>query len=680
MVRVLESECLDLHRQMAESWLANDFASVIALDDRSKRLGSWCYRLLLAANDNMRREELFAVCCEWYVGVCKMSPESITTCPQGIYAMLGMSLQTLGRAEDALRVFMTLFDLMTVSGRLRSSMGGFPDVTLRNSYTSHPVTGMVPMLNCIAKAYMSINRNEEAEILYNQALKVHGNLKQARSSGDSNVAQDLVDTCTGLASLYSINGRHNRSIAMLVNALEFLEKADQEKEAQITKHGVAQTTAERSQEESERTFCTILNNVGQEYAAMGRFEEGVVVFRKILEVCTDGDRVARLQAYSNLGKMYSMLCKYAECVEVCRQALELVKLESDASMKCNILGMLGKAYTALLRFGDAEIIFHEALKLGANADIFGNLAIILRCTDRCSEAADMFQKQISLLASNDLNGQVTAFNNLAATYADLCQPWNAIQRASHAIALVYVDNMNTCTGFNLPEHKSVSVESISAEMERSYRILQTQFLLVDRPELALAVADQSKTQAWSLSSAITAQFMRNSCEHLAGELWTHMGKLVHEKNYTVVEYSYLENDVLVIWVLSSDGKIKHCYQESVPSKELKDALSILADVTQLAELITKVEQDLDCSPCDSTQRVPGRQRIRDEWCHVIEALAMVGPVQEAEWRGHVEEILLYLQDRNATGDDVVSQAAMLLRQRLNEKTEGMTLDLSPMRM
>ena len=107
--------------------------------------------------------------------------------------------------------------------------------------------------------------------------------------------------------------------------------------------------------------------------------------------------------------------------------------------------------------------------------------------------------------------------------------------------------------------------SLQGPLLKVASLLQEALLKIDKPDLALCVADLSKDRpfGWKLgvpaivTSALSCSEINLSDRPLSWleALWKKMQQIVREELSTVVEYSFLRRDRLAVWVVRSDGEL-----------------------------------------------------------------------------------------------------------------------------
>jgi hypothetical protein len=107
--------------------------------------------------------------------------------------------------------------------------------------------------------------------------------------------------------------------------------------------------------------------------------------------------------------------------------------------------------------------------------------------------------------------------------------------------------------------------SLQGPLLRVASLLQEALLKIDKPDLALCVADLSKDRpfGWKLgvpaivTSALSCSEINLSDRPLSWleALWKKMQQIVREELSTVVEYSFIRRERLAVWVVRSDGEL-----------------------------------------------------------------------------------------------------------------------------
>ncbi len=155
-------------------------------------------------------------------------------------------------------------------------------------------------LNNIGSVYSECKKNELAEPLYEEALKINQNVL---GKTHPYVATGL----NNLGRMYQIKNQHRKATHFLKRALNIHKKAFG------LKHPVTATT---------------ISNLGGSYKALGEFKEAETLFKKVLKIRKEilGLRhPATANSFNSLGDLYRVQRKYTKAEPYFKQAVEIIE-------------------------------------------------------------------------------------------------------------------------------------------------------------------------------------------------------------------------------------------------------------------------------------------------------------------------------------------------------------------
>jgi eukaryotic-like serine/threonine-protein kinase len=170
--------------------------------------------------------------------------------------------------------------------------------------------------------------------------------------------------------------------------------------------------------------------LGAFYYNQSRYGDAITQFRKVIELAP-----ANCRGYSNLGAMYVAQGKYTEAIEFLNKSIEI-------RPNVEAFNNLGNAYFQLRRFSDAADAFQRGLTLD-DTDwlLWGNLGDSLFWSGRRSEARAAYQKAIARAEKKlEVNPKDTIVLAFLADYNAMSRnQQKAIEEIDQALALAPAD-------------------------------------------------------------------------------------------------------------------------------------------------------------------------------------------------------------------------------------------------
>ncbi len=299
----------------------------------------------------------------------------------------------------------------------------------------------------LANLYYAQGRYSQAELLYQQALKI-----RQRQLGDDH--PDVAGSLNNLANLYHAEGRYSKAKPLLQQALEIRQRqlGDDHPDVATSLHNLAELyRAQGCYREAETLYqqartimqqqvgndhpnvATNLNNLAELYRAQGRYSEAGTLYQQALKIRQGQlgkDHPDVASSLNNLASLYQSQSRYSEAETLYQQALKiwqqhLGKYHPDVASNLNNLASL---YQSQGRYSEAETLYQQALKivqqqLGEDhpyvAINLNNLASLYQSQSRYSEAETLHQQALRIKQQQlgeDHPSVASSLNNLANLY------------------------------------------------------------------------------------------------------------------------------------------------------------------------------------------------------------------------------------------------------------------------
>jgi tetratricopeptide (TPR) repeat protein len=179
-----------------------------------------------------------------------------------------------------------------------------------------------------------------------------------------------------------------------------------------------------------------LNNLGEAYRELRRFEEAVGCYQQSLGIRREsGDRYGEGLTLSNLGLAYLGLRRFEEAVGCYQQSLGIRRESGDRYGEGVALNNLGEAYRELRRFEEAVGCYQQSLGIfRETGDRYGegqtlsNLGLAYGELRRFEEAITSYQQSLAIRReTGDRYGVGRTLSNLGNAYVEMRQPARAVE-------------------------------------------------------------------------------------------------------------------------------------------------------------------------------------------------------------------------------------------------------------
>ncbi|HIK18881.1 MAG TPA: tetratricopeptide repeat protein [Leptolyngbyaceae cyanobacterium M33_DOE_097] len=421
-------------------------------------------------------------------------------------------------------------------------------------------------LNNLGIAYLSLAQYEKAIAYFEQALPLYRAAQNRRSEAG---------TLTNMGNAYSQLTQYTRAIDYYEQSLPIFRALQDRK-------GEAGS----------------LNGLGNAYLFMSQYAKAIAYFEQALPVYQavqepDSEAIVLM----NLGNAYNFLSQYAQAIRYFEQALPLYRTAKNRRGEADALGNLGISYNYLSQPMKAIRYFEQALPIyravqnpNREADALNNLGTAYYSLSQHPKAIAYFEQALSLYRTvKDRKGEAGALANLGGSYAALSQPAKAIASYKQALPIyqslqnrdgesITLNNLGD-TYFKMGElaqaepllRQSIQVRecirvglkddqkiSIFESQSDAYRTLQQVLVAQNKSTEALEIAERGRARAFVelLAQRLNSNSKPSAnCTPVQPPTLAQIQQIAKQQNATLVEYSVIDRDRLLVWVVQPNGQI-----------------------------------------------------------------------------------------------------------------------------
>ena len=365
-----------------------------------------------------------------------------------------------------------------------------------------------------------------------------------------------------------------------------------------------------AEEVCDRAVLAVLHgNLGNCYSNLGHYTKALELVEQARLIAEEvDDQALHGQMCGNLGNIFSQLGQHDLAIAQHKQAREILAKVDNRNLLGKACGNLANCYKhlghidlAITMYDECQMISDE---LGNRADqgaTYTNMGCCYQAKGLVEKAITLYEQGLAIAEEvNNRRGQIIACTNLGSIYSELYQVDKAVglHERARAIAVEVGDraqqgvackNLGSCyikwgrytAAIGVLEQGRTMLEevernvgahddrrvSLFEQQQLTYQLLQNALLSYGEPGWALGVADQAKARALSYrlkvnSSNITADggTHTDSWKHadkMYKGWWTEMKEMACAEGSTtrIVEFSFLNENTLVAWVLSGTGEL-----------------------------------------------------------------------------------------------------------------------------
>jgi CHAT domain-containing protein/tetratricopeptide (TPR) repeat protein len=417
--------------------------------------------------------------------------------------------------------------------------------------------GQGKLLGRLGNCYESLGQHAKAKEMYEQGLAIKKELGDRAGQGE---------TLHGLGSCYRSLCQHAKAMELYEQGLAiFKELGD--------RAGQGKT----------------LDGLGNCYFSVGQQAKAIDLFEKSLSIKEElGDHAGQAATLHGLGKCYHSLGQHAKAIDLFKKSLAIkeqlgdrVRDRAGQGKSLNGLGhcyeSLGQHATAMEQFEKALVIYKHledsagqgaSLNAGQGASLNG-LGICNESLGQHAKAMELFEQSLAIFKElGDRAGQGASYNNLGDAL-DKSGDFAAAARALVEGIVVWQEMEQ-----DLGAHDDCRV-SVFEEQQKTYRLLQG--VLLGRggqaAGWALGVASEGKGRALAYRlgaggggggphyrrDVIGRVFVEDGLARMdrlqqCRAWWGEVQTLARAEGAVtrVLEYSFLSDDKLAIWVVSGE--------------------------------------------------------------------------------------------------------------------------------
>lgn len=313
-----------------------------------------------------------------------------------------------------------------------------------------------------------------------------------------------------------------------------------------------------------------LSNLGNAYRVIGEYTKAIEYWQQSLSIAKETkDSLFQGRLLGNIGVIYYFLGEYPKSVDFQHQSLVFARQVKDPQGEGQALGNLGNVYRALGNYAKAMEYQQQSLALARDTkdshregQALGDVGNIYFAVGDYSKAIDYYKRHLVIARDiKDPQGEGQALNDLGRI---LLRKGKLIEAKNTLFNCIQIwESLRSRLGSN----DSYKV-SISQEQNRTYRFLQKALFANHQFDVALEVAERSRSRAFV--ELLTKRFSSESATQLANPVSLTINKIkqiAREQNATIVEYSIINDDFniegkqqtreseLFIWVIKPTGEV-----------------------------------------------------------------------------------------------------------------------------
>ena len=496
---------------------------------------------------------------------------------------LGWAYQTINQPEQAIGYYQAALPLLQAAG---------------NSL------GLAATLNNLGDLYNDLEQPQEALAHYNQALPT------VQTLGD--IALEA-HTLISLGKTYRITGRLSMALPVYQQALQIhreigdlegeagtlsvlgaiyqdLGQPEQAQESYQQALSLVKTIGDRAWE------AEILSSLGSIYRATGQLSRALPVHQQSLQISREiGDRDMEADSLNSLGLVFRALGQPQQALGSYRQALSIAQEIGYQYGIANILGNLGILYFEDL--GEAQqalTALNQTLQIhqefGDRADVarsLNNLGGLYLSMGQLQQALSYYQQALPVAqALGRLDMEATIMNNVGAIFLQLGQSQQALNYLNQALPLVQATDDAVREAILLHNFgrglwrsgdlvaaqdklfASIQIfESLQVGLSDAnqvsffetqldtYHTLQQVLIAQNQPEQALEIAERGRARAFVTLLAQRLATNSDEIPEVAPPSIQQVRHIARTQNATLVEYSIVSENDLLIWVISPTGQV-----------------------------------------------------------------------------------------------------------------------------
>ena len=358
----------------------------------------------------------------------------------------------------------------------------------------------------------------------------------------------------------------------------------------------------------KKVVCAAAQNLGIIYNHLGRYHLAINLLEKATEAAKEsGSLKLQGQAWNNLATSYIFVGKFDTALDMYRQSQKMLAKTGDKLQLAKVYGNIGSVYLTLGAAKEALTYFEKnreiAVKLGTRGDqalVYTNLGVAYFKQCNYDKSLEMYEKCLEMAEdAKDAVAKAKCYSGMGNVFGMKGDPARAEEMHLQDIALcslsdpageglgchnlgLFLKNsgkQKTAVGvlwYGLARLQQVEADlgdtlriSLFEVQKKSYCLLQELLLELGRIGEALVIAELSKARA--LHHLVKGGNPKQSCypnfdacwnDHEGSTAltdlecqWQAISQMVKVEGCTLLEYSFLDDEALAVWVVSCDGTI-----------------------------------------------------------------------------------------------------------------------------
>lgn len=171
----------------------------------------------------------------------------------------------------------------------------------------------------------------------------------------------------------------------------------------------------------------LLQEKGHAFASLGKYDEAISGFKKILAICQDNNELdLKSETFTQIGQLLAKQGDFERALGFLQRAIGAYRRSKDNTGLCRALRNLGVVYCELGDFDEAESAISEAIAISATAvdnllyaDLVNNLGAIMNMKGKRSRALELYRESLEIyLENNEIRKEAYTKNNIGITFSE----------------------------------------------------------------------------------------------------------------------------------------------------------------------------------------------------------------------------------------------------------------------
>jgi tetratricopeptide (TPR) repeat protein len=189
--------------------------------------------------------------------------------------------------------------------------------------------------------------------------------------------------------------------------------------------GWLERAVEEAEGKDQELELTALNNLALVYRVIGRRQQALDLFERVLSIRRAvGDRAGEAAILNSLASVYQDIGQWQQALTLFEQALSIRQAFGDRAGEAITLNSMGRVYDAIGQPQQALSLFKESLTISravgnraGEAATLNNLGKVYQATGQLQQALALYEQALPILkALGERVIEATTLNNMAAVY------------------------------------------------------------------------------------------------------------------------------------------------------------------------------------------------------------------------------------------------------------------------